>query len=226
MDRARGDFASGWYTPGSHPDLWGADGTYSLIPEAALPPIDSRRFDGSFSWIPPLPEGDDPLDFESRAESLANLERVNAQAAARGLSIPPSFTTFLMTPGLHRRVPTCTACYLDVSRALIESPAPDGGRLLRFMNDQQTVLVWYLYLQTDGRHPVLVGAPEWHDEAKGETREDMIDVHEFLLCAPSFEAFMFRFWIENTIWYSLYNQRVLTPEQLAYVDRARKARER
>jgi len=33
--------------------------------------------------------------------------------------------------------------------------------------------------------------------AEGETLEDMIDVQEFLLCGPTFEAFMFRFWIEK-----------------------------
>jgi hypothetical protein len=226
MERARLPFASGWYTAGTHPDLWEGDGTYSLIPETALPPIDLDRFDGSFSWLPPLPQGDDPLDFESRAQSIANLERASLEAAKRRFSIPSAFTRFMTTPELHRRVPTCTACYLDVSKGLIHGPAEGGGHLLRFMNDQQTVLVWYLYLQPGGGHCVLVGIPEWRDDAQGDTLEDAIDVHEFRVCGPTFESFLFRFWIENAIWYALHNGRPLTPEQVAYVTHARTARPR
>jgi len=37
-------------------------------------------------------------------------------------------------------------------------------------------------------------------------------------CAPSFEAFLYRFWLENTIWFSLNDRKPsLTDEQKRYV---------
>jgi hypothetical protein len=217
---------TGWYTPGSHPDFWGRGGTYQLISDSALPLLDERFFVGSFDWLPPLPESDDlPLDFDDpREPSLANLEHAKTQAAAEGLTLPPAFLKFMTDTELHRRVPTCTACYLEVSHGLIDSPSGDGTRLLRFLNDQQTVLLWYLQLRPDGGHAVVVAQPDWHEEPEGDTLEDLVDLDEVLVCAPSFEAFLYRFWIENTIWYALSKSRELTPDQRGYLDAARAGR--
>ena len=40
---------------------------------------------------------------------------------------------------------------------------------------------------------------------------------EALLCADSFSEFVYRFWIENEIWFALNERRGLTPEQERYV---------
>jgi hypothetical protein len=37
-------------------------------------------------------------------------------------------------------------------------------------------------------------------------------------CAPSFEAFLYRYWLENTIWFALNEQHApLTPPQQQYL---------
>src|SRR5206468_10049943 len=117
---------AGWYALGGNERLWGERSTYStysLIPQVSLPALDPRQFDGSFAWLSPLPSGDHCLDFQSPTPSLVNLERLTAQAARHGFSIPRSFTTFITRPDLHRRVPTCTDCYLDIPSRFSEGPA-------------------------------------------------------------------------------------------------------
>jgi hypothetical protein len=151
------------------------------------------------------------------------LARLAEQAAYDGLSLPDSFSTFISDLRVHRRVPTCTACYLDLADRLIDAPGA-SGRLLRFMNDQQCVLLWYLYLRPDGQHAVLACTPEWDDEADGETLEDFVRLNEILFCAPTFDEFIHRFWVENTIWFSLHEARPMTPEQKRYLDAARQRR--
>ena len=71
-----------------------------------------------------------------------------------------------------------------------------------------------------------MATPEWDDEATGEALEDLVRLAEPLLCAPTFEDFILRFWLENTIWFSLNEARPLTSEQSEYLDGVRSARTR
>jgi hypothetical protein len=204
----------GWFTPGGHPDFWGDGGTYSFIPDALLPPLDAQHLDETFAWLPPVAARDSVLGFEEAHEE--NLERALAEAKRDQLVVPPALTKFLTTPAIHGRVQTCTACYLDLSRGLLAGP--DGSRLFRILNDQQSVLLWYLQLLPDGTHQVLVGAPEWHEEEPpgAETLDELIDPGTLRPCAPGVMAFLYRFWIENAIWYGLHYKRPLTPLQELY----------
>ena len=86
------------------------------------------------------------------------------------------------------------------------------------MNDQQSVLLWYLYLVPNGEHAVVVATPEWDENADGDTLEDVVRLTDIVLCAPTFDAFIHRFWLENTIWYALYEGRQMTGEQKRYLD--------
>lgn len=230
MDSRNSPFALGWYASGSHRDFWGEDGThttYTLVPYGDLPILDRKRLNGSLAWIPDLPADDLALAFEDITFSPADrLARLAEEAARHRVSLPDSFMRFLCTPEIHCRVPTCTACYLDLSDRMIDAPGGAEGRLLRFMNDQQCCLLWYLHLRPGGEHAVLVGAPEWDDEAEGETLEDMVRLTEVLFCSPTFDDFILRFWLENTIWFSLHRARPMTQEQWEYLGAVRSIKAR
>jgi hypothetical protein len=103
-------------------------------------------------------------------------------------------------------------------------PDHDGPeRLLRFMNEQQSCLAWYLLLEPNGQHRVAVAGPEFRDDLTGESFEDIAVPTDILICARSFEAFVRRFWIENAIWYLTRDGRPLTVELIAYLDAAKAA---
>jgi len=223
---------AGWYTSGTHDQLWGGElVTYQLIPSEALPPIDDDKLDGSFAWLPVRPEGDSTLRFEEGLSpakaNLARLPRLAEKARSLGLSVPKPFVTFLQRPEIHGRVPTCTACYLDLSERLLKSPVRDGSRMIRFLNDSQCCVLWYVYLQKDGQSPVMAGMPSFHEEeASGSeaSLDDAVELEELVQVAPSFEAFVYRFWLENAIWYALHGGRPLTAEQKRYLEATEVAR--
>jgi hypothetical protein len=218
MNVRESPFPLGWYTPGAHPDFWGDAGTYTLIAYDDLPPLESSGSEGSFDWLTELPDDDDALAFEDVSVSpMDQMMRLADRGTRLGLSIPTSFFSFMSSPAIHRRIPTCTACYLDLPNRLVEVPGV-AGRLLRFMNDQQSVLLWYLYLVPNGEHAVVVATPEWDEDADGDTLEDVVRLTDIVLCAPTFDAFIHRFWLENTIWYALYEGRQMTGEQKRYLD--------
>ncbi|WP_437673004.1 hypothetical protein [Sorangium sp. So ce131] len=223
-------FPVGWYTAGSHESFWGwgRGDTYTLIPYDQLPELGQDHRDGSFRWLPAPPGRETVLDVheESNGKRL-DLGQLHREAQQAGLRIPDAFAVFLTTPEIHRRVPTCTACYLDLSARLLEPPGNQPGRLLRFMNDQQACVLWYLYLPPGDVPAVVAGAPEWHDEASEDSLvddDDGVVFEQFVLCAPDFETFMYRFWIENAIWYALAERRPLTSAQRAYLDAVQRAR--
>src|SRR5688572_27026488 len=101
-------------------------------------------------------------------------------------------------PELSGAIPTATACYWRLAEP-IPSPLGDGGRLVRFLNDQQDVLFWHLLIAADGTHRVVAGGIPYDEVmvTPAQAEGDLIEV------APSFEAFMWRFWVENITWYEL-----------------------
>jgi hypothetical protein len=229
-----------WYTAGTNLEVWGEAGTYKAIPYEALPPLPvTSGEEGAFAWLRDAPVSRHCLDFgdfgeegedfdESKKAAIeTRLARIVALAAKFGYVVPPTLIAFIGHPELHSRVPSCTACYLDVPTHLV--PLPDGrpGVLLRFMNDQQCCLLWYVMLEPGGGHCVVCAAPEYDAEAEatGATSlEDIAKPKDLAVCAPSFEAFMHRFWMENTLWFAVNKRTPLTAEQQAYADAAKRAR--
>lgn len=91
------------------------------------------------------------------------------------------------------------------------------------MNDQQSCLAWYLLLERGGGHRVAVATPSFRDDPSGDTFEDAADPTEILVCAPTFEAFVRRLWIENAIWYLTHAGKPLSAELAGYLDAAKSA---
>ena len=128
------------------------------------------------------------------------------------------------------------------------------------MNDSQRGTFWYLHLTKDGGCTVVYAEPAYADddglgsvaldvmgfvrrcasaaingqtldeEREREPVESYMKLGEVASCAASFEEFVHRFWMENTLWFALYEKTAsaytpLTPEQEAYLDAVRKARD-
>jgi hypothetical protein len=157
------------------------EGTYSLYPADSLPPLPTGLFGQDFAWIPPGPHDDveymEPIDVDAQTLSVDGL--------------PKSFTTFMSRPDHLAAIPSNTACYWQVSPP---GPAGDGARLMLFLVDQQSCVFWYLYLRADGTHAVV---------ASGSPQPQAADL---LLVSDDFEAFIYRFWVENLAWFEVVDQ--------------------
>jgi hypothetical protein len=225
MERSSAPFPAAWFTSGPNV-LWGLETTYGLIPYDLLPPIEHHDFDGTFSWLPTLPPHNSRLDYDpdSNGCGLDSLPEFEAEARSLGLSLPKAFVHFVSTADLYQRVPSCTACYLDFSHGLIEDPSESGGRMLRFMNDSQACVLWYLYLAPSGDHCVLASG-EWHYGFRDDPNR-VLDPKVYFWCAPNFESFVYRFWLEDQIWRRVRHGEVPTPEEARYLQAAIGARAR
>jgi hypothetical protein len=212
-------FEKGWWgveLPGARP----CDGTYCYYPYESLPPLDESLFRGEFQWLTDLDESVEAAlsihrapddDDDEMADILNGLRKEAAQA---NLVLPPEFIRFMGNRALQLAIPSCTACEFDLIGELVPSVVEEGAYTLLFLRDQQDVLLWYLYLTPDGKSSVIC-SPIPFDEI--DEPAHVIKAHT-LTVAPSFEEFIYRFWIENVIWFAVDEGKPFTPTQKAYVD--------
>ncbi|MGW2706555.1 hypothetical protein [Streptomyces sp. NPDC001340] len=146
-------------------------------------------------------------------QQVTALNRLAENLAAKGLTLPGDFVAFQADSKLHCSLDevSVTCCWTDISEPL-PSPVEPGAFLVRFLRDQQDCVIWYLYLRPWGEvfvvHSYLDYEYEYEARRDGEeTETDLDDLEEqraaILWCAPSFEEFAHRFWIENRLWHAL-----------------------
>jgi hypothetical protein len=181
------------------------DGTYCRYEYESLPQIPSVS--ESLDWLEPLDERTDARMAIHRnpPEARGEVAKIAASAARLGLALPESFVRLMSSPELQDRIPSCTACYFTLSDDILPCPGSEGGYIVRFYNDQQDVLLWYLYLTPQGAQYVLVTPIELEEMATDTlTDEERQSIHENTwVCAPSFVAFIYRWYLENSIWFKV-----------------------
>lgn len=222
-------FASGWWSfdLGTYRPC---DSTYRLFSPADLPPLPSP-LDATLSWLPPLGEALDRQMAVYRNEPAARgrVDEIAASATRLGLRLPSSFVRFMGAPELQDRIPSCTACTFKLGDQLVASPGTEGAYMVSFLRDQQDCVIWYLLLAPSGEQCVLAFPGELESfigqepAAEGEHVDMAQVIRHIVVCAPSFGAFLYRFWLENTIWFKLNGdvQTPLTAEERRYLEHYR-----
>jgi hypothetical protein len=163
------------------------------------------------------------------------------QAERLGLTLPNAFTRLMAAPDLYTRIPDYAGCYFHLDEAQLD-PCPDseGGFVVRFLNDQQDCILWYLYVTRQGTEAVLAVGDPYPDAPSpylerlvrpdddgpltAEQRRSVL-AHTYA-CAPSFEAFVYRWWLEATIYMKLngFDSEMLTEEERRYLAHYRQGR--
>ncbi len=202
----------------------GPHSTYYAGDYRGLPPI-GCELDEGFCWLraqptvlgslvdaatPPAP---------ARSASADQLDELIGDSGA----VPPrSFATFVADQDLRARIRSCTACYLDLEEVVV--PVDDGGWLIHFLSDQQWVLHWLLYVAPHKAEAVIVtDVPFGFRDDEAPARFDPTSGNA-AVCAESFSEFVYRFWIENEIWYRATDpddEPPLSDEQRAYAEHYR-----
>ncbi len=233
MDTAtRIPFAPGWWSfdLGTYRPC---DSTYCLFSAADLPPLPWPS-DATLSWLPPLGEALDRQMAVYRNDPAARgrVDAIAADAARLGLKLPSNFVRFMGAPALQDRIPSCTACTFEIGDHLVACPGREGAYIVSFLRDQQDCVLWYLYVTSSGEHAVVAFPGELESfiaggpEAEGKEVDMAAVIQHIVVAAPTFTAFLSRFWLENTIWFKLNgdDQAPLTAEERRYLDHYRQRR--
>lgn len=122
-------------------------------------------------------------------------------------ALPSGFTGFVNDPGLRTHLRSATWCCFDLGHRLQAAP---GGQLLHLISDSQSVMHWLLYLGDGGasavvatRRPIGFNLDEDEEEAYWPQEQ-----WEYLRCADTFQEFIWRWWMDNEIFYRVQRIRV------------------
>ena len=205
--------------------------TYSGFSFNDLPHVPDVLED-DFVWLDKEPIRDeDAISFmEDPNSDLSVAEKVEMVIAITRYPLPRSFRYFITHPDLHRRIRSCTACYLELPNFLVETTQGEPGCLIHFLSDQQWCLHWYLYVNEHGEERVLCSPSDYGFYSASERDEAGLDAlsasdvavkvtgMELGICARSFSEFVYRFWLENELWWALSEGEELTPTLRRYAD--------
>lgn len=226
-------FKTGWvsFDLGDHRPC---DGTYCVYADDDLPPLlavqrigDLQWRIGDLQWLTPLaPDLDQRMQpyrpERDAGESSRALQRLATVAQQAGHELPPAFLRLMGSPVLQDRIPSCTACYFQLGERLLPCPGSEQDRMVSFLIDQQALVIWYLVL-TRHAGQYVVASPVYLEEFAGDELAQVLAEFsdDAVVCARSFEEFLYRFWLENTIWFVLDDGKPLTDEQRRYLDYCR-----
>jgi hypothetical protein len=216
-------FKTGWvsFDLGNHRPC---DRTYCVYADDDLPPLPAVQHTGELQWLTPLaPDLDQRMQpyrpERSAGEGARALQRLATATQQAGLELPPAFSRLMASAPLQDRIPSCTACYFELGERLLPCPGSEEDSMVSFLVDQQAVVTWYLVLPRHAGHYV-VASPIYLEEYAGDelaqAQAEFSD--DVVVCARSFEEFLYRFWLENTIWFALHDGKPLTDEQRRYLD--------
>lgn len=199
------------------PEARNCDGTYQLYRYEDQPPLPVEWFDGSFSWLETAEEPVDSLHNEWKAFC--------EEARVDGYFVPQAFERLMIDERLQAQIKSCTdnvfLSLADMDRTT--PPELPDTLLVPFYADSQYCVVWGLALpkMPGGYVPVLAASPFFfYPDEEDEEADDSVPV----VAAPNVEAFLYRWWIENEIWYATVwgeTLRDLTADEQAYLTHLR-----
>ena len=210
-------FDRGWISSGDK------NQTYGLLPYSR--PLEFARPTPDFVWLDSVSPAlakviDETSTLFAEENELKSWPAISKEINQRKLQLPNTFALLIESPKLQKKIPTCTACFLSLSEELIPVPGVSDHFLLRFLNDSQSCFLWYLFLSAH-HAPYVVASPYFFDpdifkamEYEDVTRDELVS--KSYLCAETFLEFIFRFWLENTVWYAECKKLELSDMQQAY----------
>jgi len=234
------------------PEIWHTCGiagaleverTYGRFPLRQLPPVDAPD---DLSWLPPfdasiiskldedrLPgsnlwapyfEKQETTPDEPDSYHADRLALIVEQAAGMQIELPTSFLQLFRSARMQSRLFSPTACEFELAeRGLTPAPFGIGGWILRFQNDQQWCVCWYLFLPVDGSPVVLCSGDsrvamtlEEHDPNDPEHIQAALDAT--WLVADSFPEYLYRLWLDTMLAFKLPDGPPLTPPEADYLE--------
>lgn len=194
-------------------------GTYQRYPYASLPDIDADEA-SSLDWL-----GDPALD----AEETHPISDLAQQVHELGYALPAEMLAlFRHHLPVRNVIVSFVGCRFDIDPETWRPVPLLGGLMVPFYDDLQSTVSWGLWLHRSGAQAVVSFKRFFEVEGGEEAPADLVAFEEghsagrFEFVSPSLASFVYRFALENQIWYAILGigrpARVYTPVQRRYLD--------
>jgi hypothetical protein len=200
--------------PGARPHP-GRYATYSPFDWDRLPPV-PEWVTADYSWLTASPEHADStlaLAYDGAQHDIGEWDTWAGPLG--GSEVPDEFVRFARDPGLRRHLRSATDCVFDLGDHSVQVP---GGRLVHFLSDSQWIRHWLVFTGDSGKQAVVTTVYPACFDLSPDDMEAYADTKGYQICADTFLEFIWRFWIENEIWFALsVGKQPLTPAQDEYI---------
>lgn len=206
-------------------------GTYGAYAYDQAPELSIDEMHSGFKFVVPGSRAPESADQEQHRKAF---EATLRDAATNGIRLPPAFLTFMKNRNLQYAFNSPTDCFFtlpDEYTFIRRDPASDCFHV-HFFCDSQSCLLWDLYVHPSGAHCVIARWPDYFESSPDldESDEPAYTGPRAWFVAPSFEAFVYRVWLENEVWYIEHSdgqflgksKPQVTPAIQAYMDHYRK----
>jgi hypothetical protein len=169
---------------------------------------------------------------DSPENNVASFPSIEAEIQSLGFHLPEELELLITRPEIQAQIPTCTDCYLELFDTVTPLPGYPDNYVVRFMNDSQSCIMWYLLFQRSGPIRVLASSyfieQDIFEAMQYLAEEDVLLPYDDVLqgcciCAESLGEFIFRFCLENAIWLASHDKLPLSPLERDYLDHAKKS---
>jgi uncharacterized protein (TIGR02996 family) len=197
-------FPSAWWNFGLG-SLRESRGTYQLWPYDSVPTLPLDELRGEFQYLTAERTSGGQDGEEYSALYRQTFEWMLADAAEKGVRLPEAFVKFMSDRALSSAFPSVTSCYFsfpDEDRPIQATPSGEGMHV-HFYCDSQGCILWDLYVHPSGGHCVIARFLDYLNPEPPDPDDDQPPYTgpRAWFVAPSFEAFVYRVWMENQIWY-------------------------
>jgi hypothetical protein len=186
--------------PGHRPRV--SRGTYAPYAFDSLAPIE-LDLDDELKWL----ESQDPVSGSlarveepppRRAATMTELVEITGSSQT---AVPSAFGHFIGDATLRTRIRSATDCFLDLADFAV--PVESGGFLIHFLADSQWVFHWLLFVGTDSSQAVVASSAPYGFTDENAPHVFSQTAGDACVCAESFSEFLYRFWMENEIFFRL-----------------------
>ncbi len=184
----------------------------NCYPPEDLPPI-RQQLNGTFDWLQAAPEhchsiAPDPALIATALDGLLAAKRVH---------LPVEFLNFFRAPTLWRKIRSCKDRCLDLDSIAV---GIRGGRgsLVRFLSESQGCKTWSLFASSGDSSHAVVATYFFMGSASPNSETELPHPKDITICAGSFEEFIYRFWMENELWFALHDMGEMPAGGEEYLD--------
>lgn len=149
---------------------------------------------GTFGWLRTAAAGNRPayIDHEKRSRQFRQLHAASADL------LPEDFVRFFRSKSLWTKYASLTGWSLYPDPVAV--PIRGGlGHLVTFAADGQGCRTWSLYISPDHSKHGVVATYFYHGSQFAQLPGGLPHPKDIVMCAASFEEFLYRFWLEGAI---------------------------
>jgi hypothetical protein len=191
--------------------------TYNMFSFEDLPPI-NQELTNDFHWLKSAIKSTELrnqeliflediriLDCIKGVDYSEDIKKIEEQLCEFGIELPKEISNFFCLPEVNCRIRSSTDNFYELGDFIEIISADQTYYMLHFYSDSQYCMLWYICFREDGSHFIVATHKLYGHKYSFNYNEEFKEDSHFIgyYCANSFKEFIYRYDIEQRIWFKI-----------------------